>query len=155
MSRTVWLREVEAADLPIFFEHQLDQAATELAAVPPRPWESFLAHWTRILGDVTIQKRSILFEGQVAGNIVCFEHEGRREIGYWLGSSFWGQGIATRALAQFLEQVATRPLYACVAKHNQSSRRVLEKCGFALVGEEPEFSIIGDHIIEGYRLELL
>jgi RimJ/RimL family protein N-acetyltransferase len=29
-----------------------------------------------------------------------------------------------------------RPLHAAVAKHNVGSIRVLEKCGFAVVGEE-------------------
>jgi RimJ/RimL family protein N-acetyltransferase len=33
-------------------------------------------------------------------------------------------------------EVDTRPLHAHVAKHNRGSIRVLEKCGFHVVGEE-------------------
>ncbi|RPJ44644.1 MAG: N-acetyltransferase, partial [Chloroflexi bacterium] len=64
-----------------------------------------------------------------------FVLQGEREVGYWLGREFWGRGIATQALTAFLEQVTERPLFAHVAKHNLSSRRVLEKCAFAVVGE--------------------
>ena len=61
---------------------------------------------------------------------------GEREVGYWLGKEFWGKGIATKALAEFLKIIETRPLYAHVAKHNIGSRRILEKCGFTVIGED-------------------
>ena len=61
---------------------------------------------------------------QVAGNIIGFEVDGKREVGYWIGKEYWGQGIATKALAAFLEEVKKRPLYAHVAKHNVRSRRL-------------------------------
>ncbi len=154
MTGEVCLRAVEEADLPVFFEQQFDPEATRVAAFPARGWDDFLAHWSRLLADETVEKKSILFDGHLAGNIGCFWHEGSREVGYWLGRAFWGQGIATRALACFLEQVSDRPLHAYVAKHNHASRRVLEKCGFTLVGEEPEFSVIDDQIVEGYIMKL-
>lgn len=132
----VRLRDVTAADLPIFFDHQRDPDANRMAAFPPRPEEAFTAHWARILADETVIIRTILVDGQVAGNIGSWQQFGRREVGYWLGREHWGQGVATRALAQFLEQVATRPLYAHVAKHNVASIRVLEKCGFTIWGED-------------------
>ena len=94
-----------------------------------------MVHWTMILGDDTVTKRTILFRGRPAGNIVCFEQSGRRLVGYWLGRRFWGKGIATRALSEFLTHVRARPLHAYVAKHNVGSVRVLEKCGFTLLGE--------------------
>jgi RimJ/RimL family protein N-acetyltransferase len=48
-------------------------------------------------------------------------------------------GIATRALAAYLEVERVRPLYARVAQHNVASIRVLEKCGFVVCGEELGF----------------
>jgi len=50
------LRDVIADDLPIFFEHQLDPEATEMAAFPPRTREAFMAHWARLLADPTLIK---------------------------------------------------------------------------------------------------
>ena len=41
-----------------------------------------------------------------------------------------------------------------VAKHNPGSMRVLEKCGFTFVGEDKEFSRLGDVVVEGVIYEL-
>jgi RimJ/RimL family protein N-acetyltransferase len=154
MRADVVLRDVTDEDLPIFFEHQGDPDANQLAAFPARDRDAFMAHWTKILGDETVVKKAILFEGRVAGNVVSWEQSGEREIGYWVGRSYWGKGIATAALSEFLGHEATRPLFAHVAKHNAASIRVLEKCGFTLVGEDTEFSKLGDRVIEGLVLTL-
>lgn len=154
MPDPIQLRDVTENDLPIFYEQQLDPEATQMADFPPRTREVFMAHWTRILGDPSVQLKTILFNGEVAGNIVCFEQLGEREVGYWLGKEFWGKGIATRALQEFLEIIKTRPLYAHVAKHNIGSRRVLEKCGFVVVAEDRFFSEIFGRNIEEYILTL-
>jgi RimJ/RimL family protein N-acetyltransferase len=149
MKNTIHLRDVLERDLPIFFEHQLDPEASQMASFPSRSREGFMSHWTKLMADPSILMKTILFNGQVAGNIVCFEQLGEREVGYWIGKEYWGRGIATRALEEFLKQIETRPLYAHVAKHNTASRRVLEKCGFHVSGEDKFFSqILGDDIEE-------
>jgi RimJ/RimL family protein N-acetyltransferase len=154
MENHVQLRDVVEADLPIFFEQQLDLEAAQMAALPSRGREAFMSHWTRILGSNSILIKTILFDGSVAGNIVCFDQLGEREVGYWLGKEYWGKGIATQALAQFLNYEERRPLYARVAKHNIASRRVLEKCGFTVTGEDSFFSQVFDKDIEEYILML-
>ena len=136
MPGEVLLRDVSEDDLPIFFEHQRDPEATRMAAFPARAWAEFTAHWGRILADDSVIKKTVLFDGHVAGNVVSFENAGRREVGYWIGRSFWGQSIATKALSGFLSLGDSRPLYAHVAKHNLASIRVLEKCGFTVFGED-------------------
>lgn len=136
MPSEVILRDVTGSDLPIFFEHQLDPDATEMATFPSRDKDTFMAHWTKIMADETVFVKTILFDGQVAGNIVSWRQSGKQEVGYWLGKEYWGKGIATKGLAAFLEQVNIRPLYAHVAKHNVGSRRVLEKCGFKVIAED-------------------
>ena len=113
-----------------------------------------MTHWTRIMADETVLIQTILFDGNVAGNIVSFIQLGEREVGYWLGKEYWGKGIATRALEQFLELIETRPLYAHVAKHNIGSRRVLEKCGFTIAAEDRFFSQIFGKNIDEYILRL-
>ena len=133
----VLLRDVESGDLPVFFEHQLDPEATRMADFPARDRGSFMAHWHRILGDESVVKKPILFGDEVAGNVVSFTRSGEREVGYWIGRRYWGRGIATRALAAFLDLERRRPLYAHVARHNAASIRVLENCGFRTSGEEP------------------
>jgi RimJ/RimL family protein N-acetyltransferase len=139
---TVTLRPVEAADLPIFFEHQRDPAGIAMAGVGGRDREAFDAHWAKILADDAGRIRTILVGGEVAGNVLSFERDGRREVGYWLGRDHWGRGVATAALVAFLGEEASRPLYAGVLTANLGSLRVLEKCGFAVVGEEDGLVIL-------------
>jgi len=141
----VSLRDVEPADLPVLFDHQRDPVANAMAGFPARERQAFMAHWERILADETVRAQAIVADGRLAGNVVSFEHDGRREVGYWIGREFWGGGVATAALAAFLDLETARPLHAGVAKHNAGSLRVLEKCGFAVCGEE------GDDVV--LRLE--
>jgi RimJ/RimL family protein N-acetyltransferase len=84
----------------------------------------------------------------VAGNVLCWEQEGHREVGYWIGRAFWGKGIATRALGAFLREVTIRPLYAHAAAHNVGSIRVLEKCGFRVTDEPLESDEPRDGVAE-------
>jgi len=70
-SNTVTLRDVTEADLPIFYEQQLDPEATQMAAFPSRGLDAFMAHWkNKIIGNDNIAVKTILFDWHVAGNIV-------------------------------------------------------------------------------------
>jgi RimJ/RimL family protein N-acetyltransferase len=134
----VYLREVREGDLDDLFEHQNDPEANTMAGFPARDRGAFTAYWAQVLADDSVDKRTILAEGRIVGNIVTFERGGRREVGYWLGRRFWGRGFATKALAEFLRQVKTRPLYASTVPDNTRSQRVLEKCGFTRLSQDGE-----------------
>ncbi len=149
----ILLRAVTLSDLPIFFEQQLDPDAAAMAAFPSRDKEAFDAHWAKIMANEAVILRTIEADGQVAGHLVSFLIEGEREVGYWLGREFWGRGIASEALKQFLGVVQTRPLVAHVAKHNLGSKRVLEKCGFKVIGED-KYTNIGNEEVEEFILRL-
>jgi RimJ/RimL family protein N-acetyltransferase len=130
----VLLRDVAEGDLPIFFEQQLDPAANHMAAFTakdPGDKDAFTAHWNRILDDDAITKKAILFEGHVVGHVASFTDErfGKPEVTYWVGKEYWGKGLATKALSEFLRHLEARPLYARVAKDNVASIRVLERSG--------------------------
>ena len=130
MSLRVHLRDVRDDDLVALFEHQTDPEANRMANFEARDRDTFMAHWAKILRDDSVVVRTIEVEGRVAGNIVSWEHDGERDVGYWIGRDEWGNGVATAALTAFLVEVDTRPLHAHVAAHNIGSIRVLEKCGF-------------------------
>ncbi len=143
MTREILLRDVIDDDLPVFFAQQLDADANRMAAFTakdPADRAAFTAHWATIRGDDTVTIRTILVDGQVAGHVLRFDEAGQPEVSYWLGKDYWGQGVATGALSAFLGQQQTRPLYARAARDNRASIRVLEKCGFTIVGEDKGFS---------------
>jgi RimJ/RimL family protein N-acetyltransferase len=141
-------------DLLVFFEQQNDPDAIKMAAFPPRDYNAFMEHWTNILNDDNVLKRTIIYYDQIAGNIVSFTRSEKREVGYWLGKNYWGHGIATQALSKFIKEENYRPLYAHVAKHNLASIRVLKKCGFILVGLDEDFFNENGDRIEGLIMEL-
>jgi RimJ/RimL family protein N-acetyltransferase len=132
------LRNVVETDLDAFYEHQRDPRATEMALFPARDREAFDAHWRRLLANDALYVRTIVHEGEPAGNVLCWEDDGRRLVGYWVGPEFWGKGLATRGLAELVHEVPERPLHAWVATSNVASIRVLEKCGFVRVGAKTE-----------------
>jgi RimJ/RimL family protein N-acetyltransferase len=131
------LREVVAADLPEHFAQQADAESASLAAVAPRDQAAFDAHWHRILADPSVVVRTIVADGTVVGSALSFTSGGRRLVGYWIARDRWGGGIASAALGQLLcDHVPQRPLFAEVATHNPASRKVLEKHGFEVIGED-------------------
>ena len=134
---TVSLRAVAASDFPALYEQQADPESIALAAVPPRERAAHDDHWRRALAQESTRARTIVVDGEVAGHVVSFLRDGPGdvEVGYWIARSFWGRGVATEALAQFLADEPRRPLVAHVATHNPGSRRVLEKCGFTVFAE--------------------
>jgi RimJ/RimL family protein N-acetyltransferase len=151
------LRDVAKDDVVRFFEQQLDADANHMAAFTPKdPWDrdAYTARWDRLLSDETIKKQAILVGGTLVGHIASYEHSGKREVTYWIGKEHWGKGFATRALAEFLRQEPTRPLYARAAKDNGASLRVLEKCGFVRCGEGTGFSNARGEEVEEHALKL-
>jgi RimJ/RimL family protein N-acetyltransferase len=158
MTNHLFLRDVLEHDLPVFFEFQLDPDANYMAAFTaknPSNREAFLAHWHRIMGDATTIIQAIVYDGQVVGSVFSYEDAGKPEVSYWIGKAYWGKGIATRALSEFLANSnRTRPIYARVAKDNLGSRRVLERCGFTVIGESKGFANARGQEIEELCLEL-
>ncbi|MEP6988916.1 MAG: GNAT family N-acetyltransferase [Chloroflexota bacterium] len=153
----VTLRDLIPADLDIYFVQQQDPQANHMAAFTSRdPFDrdAFDIHWTQIMSDATIINKTILYNGDVAGNIAKFTMFNQPEIGYWIGKEFWGKGIATQALLAFLKIVTTRPLYAAAAKDNLASLRVLQKCGFVITGYDRAFSGARQQEIDEALLEL-
>jgi RimJ/RimL family protein N-acetyltransferase len=152
------LRDLQDTDLPIFFTHQLDPAARHMAAFTakdPNDHPAFLAHWTRIRTDPTVTIKTILIDNAVAGHILSYQDEGHPEVTYWLGREYWGRGIATRALTEFLAHTQrTRPIFARAAKDNTASLRVLQKCGFTRLSESKGFANARRQEIEEWLLVL-
>lgn len=151
------LRPTTIADLTYLFEFQTDPRAIYLAAFTPKDPSDKVAYinkYTKILDDPTSNNHTILLDNLVVGSIAKFILDGHAEITYWIDQKFWGKGIATRTLQQFLAIETTRPIVARVAFDNLGSQKVLEKCGFIRTGTDKGFANARQKEIEEsiYRL---
>jgi RimJ/RimL family protein N-acetyltransferase len=62
------------------------------------------------------------------------------EVTYSFGREFRGRGLATQALNRMLRLIVDRPIFARAGTDNIGSIRVLEKCGFKIVGKNKDFA---------------
>ena len=124
------------ADFETIFEFQADGESCQMAAVPAKTREDYVAHIDKIQASPDNIIRIIENEGKIVGFALSWLAGEGRTLGYWIGREFWGQGFASQGLALLLQELPERPLIAHVADSNLGSKRVLEKNGFALVSAE-------------------
>jgi RimJ/RimL family protein N-acetyltransferase len=64
------------------------------------------------------------------------------ELGYWLGTAYWGQGYATEAAREMLrygfDDLHLHRIFASHFKHNPASGRILRKLGMRYEGCQRE-----------------
>ncbi|GFZ22026.1 acyl-CoA N-acyltransferases (NAT) superfamily protein [Actinidia rufa] len=95
--------------------------------IVPHPWFRAICLGDRAIGTISVSQNPGV------------ENSCRGEIGYVLGSKYWGKGIATRAVKMvaadiFLEWPHLEKLEGLVDVDNKGSQRVLEKAGFVREG---------------------
>jgi RimJ/RimL family protein N-acetyltransferase len=128
---------LEEQDLDALFEQQRDPDANRMAVFGPADPDNrtaFDRHWAQIRADSSTEVRVIEADGEVAGSVSRWRDESldAPEVTYWLGRRFWGRGVATAAVRQFLADLPDPVLLGRAAATNAGSIRVLEKCGFVL-----------------------
>ena len=151
------LRKTEQSDLETLFIFQLDDEASYLAAFTPKDRTdktAYIAKYSKFLNDPTINNQTILVGNIIAGSIAKFEIEGNAEVTYWIDKKFWGKGVATKALKEFLKNENARPIFGRVAFDNFGSQRVLEKCGFVRIGQDKGFANARQAEIEEFIYKL-
>lgn len=106
--------------------------------------EALKDYQTTLLPGATSYGRTILVGGKYIGDVWCYGIHPAQEPNAMLSycifdRSFWGKGIATRAIAMFLEAASVRfglrTIGAFTCSDNLPSISVLEKNGFYLVEE--------------------
>ena len=74
---------------------------------------------------------------------ICIDNK-KANLGYWVGESFWGNGIASESVKLIINYAFSvlrlEEVYAYVYSQNKPSVRVLEKNGMIRVGEVNEYS---------------
>jgi RimJ/RimL family protein N-acetyltransferase len=151
------LRPTTILDLDTLFQFQLDKEGGYLAAFMPKdPADkaAYISKYTKLLADPTVNNQTILFDNAIAGSIAKFVMQGDNEITYWIDRKFWGQGIASKALSEFLKTETARPIYGRTAFDNFGSQKVLEKCGFIKIGSDKGFANARQTEIEEFIFKL-
>jgi RimJ/RimL family protein N-acetyltransferase len=155
--QVVALRLLQESDLDVLFRQMSDPESVRMAAFTPEDpadRQRFDAHMAKVMTSPDVTMRAVTWQGEVVGSIACFVVDGQTEITYWIDRAAWGRGIASQALALFLEVVRDRPLHARAASDNAGSLRVLEKNGFRIVGTEVSFAPARGAEIEETMLRL-
>lgn len=101
---------------------------------------------------------AVVYNGKIAGSIGCVPkndvYRKSIEIGYFIGESFWGKGIATTAVQQLVQYVLQRfdvvRIFAEVFEHNLASMRVLQKNGFYLEGIHRKAVVKNNQVMDAY-----
>ncbi|MEV0460103.1 GNAT family N-acetyltransferase [Catellatospora methionotrophica] len=153
----VALRSIVDSDLDALFELMRDPEAVRVAAftaADPDDRTAFDAHMAKIRTAPQVTNRAITADGLLVGSIASFVVDGDTEVTYWIDRSFWGQGIATRALALLLEKIEVRPVFARTASDNLGSIKVLQKSGFTVTGTYRGFANARNEEIEETLLRL-
>jgi RimJ/RimL family protein N-acetyltransferase len=153
----VTLRPIDDSDLDALFDHMRDPESVQMAAFTakdPNDRETFDSRMaaSRIAPDVTM--RAVIRDGRLVGSIASFVVEGETQITYWIDRSVWGQGIASQAVALFLDTVRIRPMYARAASDNVGSLKVLQGAGFSVIGTATSYANARSSDIEETVLRL-
>jgi len=152
-NNNITLTKTEKDDLEVFFQFQLDKEANYLAAFTskdPNDKTAYIEKYSKFLNDPTINMRTIKINNEIVGSISKFVLEKKAEITYWIDRKFWGQGIATLALNDFLKIEQVRPIYGRVAFDNYGSQKVLVKNCFLKIGSDKGFANARQTEIEEY-----
>jgi len=140
MFSIVPLQESDIADMYRQVQSSQD-TLVELGWLAKIDWERFYRHYQSIIFQKKLQIFAVRVDGEYAGSVEVSDRGDHHQIGYWLGTSYRGQGIAAEAVQSVINQLDSRPICADTLIENQASWRVLERLGFELerTGETNHF----------------
>lgn len=130
----VTLRPWQESDAPRLAQILNDpQVLANLAATMPYPYtREHAADFISRAQQSGMMQCAVCAGGEVAGNIGAVDRGPEIELGYYIGRDYWNRGIATRALALFLQKIRPlgKPISAHVFAFNPASAKVLFNNGF-------------------------
>lgn len=151
------LRELRDEDLAAVFEQWADPAAAHMAAfTAPNHMDrdAFEQRWARLRADESVTNRAIVVDGEVAGTIGSWA--AATTVRSRIGLDAPSGGRASPPARSRRSSPSTPPARCMrrVAADNLGSRRVLEKCGFRVVGADRGFAEARGAEVDELVLEL-
>jgi [ribosomal protein S5]-alanine N-acetyltransferase len=103
-----------------------------------------------------VTKFAIEFQGNVVGGIGMILNDdvyrNTVELGYFVGETFWGKGIATNAIQTIVEHIqknySVNRVMARVYAYNKASMKALQKAGFHLEGIQEKAAIKNNLLLD-------
>ena len=147
-TRRLWLRWARLADAQAIVRLAGEKAVAEMTARIPHPYhpedaERFIFQSRRSNADGQGLQLAITPKGKPNSLIGMVgigpsPETGKPDLGYWLGTPYWGKGYATEAVRALIDAFFAYgeedEVTACARVINPGSRRVMETCGFAYQG---------------------
>lgn len=146
-TRRLWLRWPRRADAVALVRLAGEKAVAEMTAVVPHPYapedaDAFVLAARRENTEglsLTMAMARRAQPGTLIGTVrIGMGDERQAKLGFWIGTPFWGEGLATEAARAMIDAFFAysdgQALAASARVVNPGSRRVLEKCGFAPIG---------------------
>ena len=137
------LRRWEESDAESLYEYAKDPDVGPIAGWPPhKSVAESLDVIRNIFNGAEAYAICLKSDGKAIGAIELklnghtdlTERDDECELGYWLGKSFWGQGIMPEAVREILrhafEDLRMQKVWCAYYDGNTKSKRVQEKCGF-------------------------
>lgn len=141
MHARITLKEMSEFDAELVFKSwgHNSENFTYLSAPPQRSIEDAQHYIDGILNTgANLCSHIVLGGSRVVGLVKAKIDSHRALIGYVIDQEYWGRGIATTAVMEFLPAVKENSkierIWATCAINNPGSSRVLEKCGFIREG---------------------
>jgi ribosomal-protein-alanine N-acetyltransferase len=101
-----------------------DKENGHLADFMPKDFDNktiYIENYTKLLKNPNVNNQTILLDGLIVGSIGKFVIFGEVKIIYWIDWKYWGMGIATDVLKEFLQIESSRPMTGRVAFYNYDS----------------------------------
>jgi RimJ/RimL family protein N-acetyltransferase len=164
-TRRLWLRWLRQADTQAIVRLAGEKAVAEMTALIPHPYPPdaatafvFDSRKANALGDelrlaITVKGRPNHLIGMVG---IRRLEDAPPDLGYWLGTPFWGAGYATEAAREALrvafETLELREVVSYTALTNQRSMAVMRRLGMREAGAFDHPLVAEGHRLRPHRL---
>lgn len=160
----VYLAPITGNDLHNLVKHANDEDVSRNLCAMPYPYQlsdavDWVEHVKKNKQEFGYQTNWSIYKsnGELIGGIgrhVRYGTESHKdEIGYWLGRTYWGEGIMTDVVRVYSDHLMKHEglirLEAVVFERNMASAAVLEKCGYEFEGTLKKAYKIGGEYLNG------
>ncbi|WP_283937978.1 GNAT family N-acetyltransferase [Sphingomonas caseinilyticus] len=152
------MRRVRSADIDAIHAIMSDAETMRFWSSPPHSTLAETEKWlaSMIEADRAGESDEFILEhqGRVIGKLGAWRHP---EIGFFLDRDYWGRGLASEALLQFINyarDLGLNCLTADVDPRNTACLHLLAKCGFHETGRQSATYVVDGQACDSVYLKV-